>query len=69
MPAIYLKHPRHGTKVATMEVEAVADEKNGWQRYDPRAAVPAAPVDEAPTVEASTVVQMKRGPGRPRKVA
>mgnify|MGYP000199757636 CR=1 FL=1 len=33
MPTIYLKHPRHGTKVATMEIEAVADEKNGWVRY------------------------------------
>jgi hypothetical protein len=30
---IYLKHPIHGTKVATMELEAVADEKNGWVRY------------------------------------
>jgi hypothetical protein len=30
---IYLKHPIHGAKVATMELEAVADEKNGWVRY------------------------------------
>jgi hypothetical protein len=33
---IYLTHPVHGTKVACMELEAVADEKNGWTRYDPR---------------------------------
>ena len=30
---IYLKHPVHGRKVATMELEAVYDEKNGWTRY------------------------------------
>jgi hypothetical protein len=23
----------HGTKVATMELEALADEENGWVRY------------------------------------
>jgi len=31
---IYLKHPVHGAKVATLEVEAVQDEKNGWVRYN-----------------------------------
>jgi hypothetical protein len=30
---IYLKHPVHGTKIATMELEAEFDEKNGWVRY------------------------------------
>ena len=30
---IYLRHPEHGTKVATMELEAEYDEKNGWVRY------------------------------------
>jgi hypothetical protein len=30
---IYLRHDVHGTKVATMELEAVADEENGWVRY------------------------------------
>lgn len=30
---IYLWHPVHGTKVATLEAEAVADEKNGWARF------------------------------------
>ncbi len=33
MPIIYLKHPRHGTKVANIEAEAVYDEENGWTRY------------------------------------
>ena len=32
---IYMKHPKHGTKVAIMEAEAVADEKSGWVRYNP----------------------------------
>lgn len=33
MPVIYMKHEVHGAKVANMEEEAVADEKNGWVRY------------------------------------
>lgn len=32
---IYLRHPVHGTKVATMELEAEADEQNGWKRFNP----------------------------------
>jgi hypothetical protein len=32
---IYLTHPIHGAKVATMDLEADADEKNGWIRYNP----------------------------------
>ena len=32
---IYLEHPVHGAKVATMDIEAEADEKNGWTRYNP----------------------------------
>ena len=32
---IYLTHPVHGAKVATMDIEAEADEKNGWVRYNP----------------------------------
>jgi hypothetical protein len=35
MAIIYLKHPVHGAKVATLEMEAVYDEKNGWVRYNP----------------------------------
>lgn len=34
MPIIYLKHPVHGTKVATMEAEVEHDEAQGWERYD-----------------------------------
>jgi hypothetical protein len=32
---IYLTHPVHGAKVATMDLEADADEMNGWTRYNP----------------------------------
>jgi hypothetical protein len=32
VPLIYLEHPRHGQKIATMEAEA---EYNGWRRYTP----------------------------------
>lgn len=35
MPIIYLKHPIHGTKVATMTEEAEADAQNGWVVYNP----------------------------------
>ena len=31
---IPMKHPLHGTKIAIAEEEAVADEKNGWVRYE-----------------------------------
>jgi len=44
---IYLAHPVHGRKVATMELEAEYDEKNGWTRYtqDTPQATEAAPVN------------------------
>ena len=32
---IYMRHPVHGTKVATMEEEAIFDEEHGWMRYTP----------------------------------
>jgi hypothetical protein len=34
MPTIYLRHPVHGTKVATMIEEAEADAQNGWIEYN-----------------------------------
>lgn len=32
---IYLKHDKHGTKVAISDLEAKQDEKNGWTRFNP----------------------------------
>ena len=45
---IYLKPPLHGTKVAICDMEADADEKNGWTRYNldtPSDSEEAAPVN------------------------
>jgi hypothetical protein len=56
---IYLQHPTHGTKVATMELEAVADEQNGWVRYTHD--TPSAPEEAAPANE----LEVKRRRSRP----
>ncbi len=51
---IYLSHLVHGTKVATSEMEAVADEANGWKRFNV-ANIPAIEVPEKlidPTIAA-----------------
>ena len=42
---IYLRHPVHGTKVASSENEAVFDEQNGWVRYTDNTPCEAAPVN------------------------
>lgn len=34
MAVIYLQHFIHGTKVAVSDLEAEADEKNGWVRFE-----------------------------------
>lgn len=58
---IYLKHPAHGEKIATLEAEAKADEAKGWVRFDPKAPV-------APSPNPLAVIEMERKkPGRPRK--
>lgn len=56
---IYLRHPVHGTKVATMAMEAEYDEQNGWERYN--LDTPSAPEAAAPTNE----LDVKRRRGRP----
>jgi len=68
---IYLKHPVHGVKIASLEAEAKADEKNGWVRFDPDATDPA-PLAQAEALTpspdpASATLTLKRKPGRPRK--
>lgn len=45
---VTLVHPIHGAKVATMEAEVEADEKNGWTRYNPD--TPSAPEETANTL-------------------
>ena len=60
MTSIYLSHPKHGVKIATMEMEAQYDEMHGWTRFDPDA--PLLPDD---TVEANVLAEPRRR-GRPR---
>jgi len=55
MPVIYMLHEVHGAKVATMELEAVEDEKNGWTRY----------TLDTPDVEEAAPQEVKRRRGRP----
>ena len=57
MPVIYLKHPVHGAKVATMELEAEHDERNGWERYTP--GVEEGP-DEAPAPPVNALGRRRR---------
>jgi hypothetical protein len=57
---IYLRHPKHGVKIANMEMEAQYDESHGWSRFDPDAQqLPDAPV------EANVMLEPRRR-GRPR---
>jgi hypothetical protein len=51
MPIIYLEHPDHGHKVATMEQEAENDEQNGWTRYTIDTPTPVVEVVEAAVEE------------------
>ena len=60
MSVIYMKHPIHGAKVATMELEAEFDEKNGWTRYT--LDTPSVEEEVAPVVNA---LEVKRKRGRP----
>ena len=57
MSTIYLSHPVHGRKVATMELEAEFDETNGWTRYTLDT-----PIEVAPVVN---TLEVKRRRGRP----
>ena len=58
MAVIYMKHPIHGAKVATMEAEAVADEANGWVRYT--LDTPAEKEEEAAPVNALEVKRRRK---------
>jgi hypothetical protein len=51
---VTLVHPIHGAKVATMELEAEMDERNGWTRYNPD--TPSEPEEAAPV----NVLEVKR---------
>ena len=58
---IFLRHPIHGNKIASLDLEAEQDERNGWVRYTidtPSLSEVAAPVNE---------LEVKRR-GRPPRV-
>lgn len=63
MCMIHLRHPNHGVKVAYLEAEAVADERNGWVRFNHQEKQDAVRKEE--TSEAPEEVKPRRG--RPRK--
>jgi hypothetical protein len=75
MAVIYLRHPKHGAKVAISDMEAENDLQNGWKEFDPAELE----VDSAPEVDAIIVddapddpepvneLQPRRG-RRPRRV-
>jgi hypothetical protein len=56
MAVIYMTHPIHGAKVATMDLEAEYDEQNGWTRYT---------LDTPDAVEEAAPQEVKRRRGRP----
>lgn len=71
MAEIYLFHPKHGVKIATMEMEAQYDETNGWVRFDPDDLTddqPDAPEPEPliETPEPANLLGEPRRRGRPR---
>lgn len=63
MPVIFMVHPIHGAKMATMEEEAVYDEQNGWTRYNPD--TPSVVVEEAAPVNTLEVRRRGRRPAAP----
>lgn len=64
MTAIYLMHPKHGVKVATMEAEAQHDEMHGWRRFE----LEDLQDDVLPETdtEANVMAEAPRRRGRPR---
>lgn len=50
----YLRHPVHGTKIATLDLEVEHDKANGWIEYDPEAFI-------QPEVSANTLEVKRRG--------
>jgi len=61
---IYLRHPIHGNKIATLDIEAAHDEEHGWTRYDPKEKVSGL---ESPAAYANNMEVKRRG--RPARSA
>ena len=67
MTTIYLMHPKHGVKVATMEAEAQHDEMHGWRRFELEDLQDDVVEDLPETpVEGNVMAEAPRRRGRPR---
>lgn len=66
MTTIYLMHPKHGVKVATMEAEAQHDEMHGWRRFELDDLFEPDEVLSATDAEANVMAETPRRRGRPR---
>lgn len=62
MAVIYLQHPLHGAKVATLDIEADYDVQNGWKRYNPATLTPSE--DAVPEVVVGNALRARRRPRR-----
>ena len=60
MAITYLRHPQHGTKVASMEAEVEHDCKHGWKEFDPTEQEVI--VEETPVVENALAPRSRRKP-------
>lgn len=67
MAVIYLRHPKHGAKVAISHAEAENDIENGWEQFDPTD--PDSDLEVEPATEALSVneLQPRRRGRRPRE--
>lgn len=63
MPVIYLKHPRHGLKIAISEMEVEHDETHGWVRY-----TPGTPDSQEPAAPANALDGRRRRRNSPQEV-
>lgn len=64
MAVIYLRHPIHGAKVASLDMEAEYDKQNGWIEFDPTVS---AEDSTEPEPEVVNSLSEPRRRGRPRK--
>ena len=63
MAVIYLRHPKHGAKVACSDMEAEYDMNQGWEPFNPTEPATEPEVEPEP---APPVNELPRR-GRPRK--